>query len=118
MERVGHHVSFCTRRENVPFVSFCARDTRFLIVPLANDRFKFARDVELRAGCWMYGGDQRSDGKAMKAANQELLGLKSYYATHTPGLCVPLMCMLDFSGFRLVCVSRLPIGACVLTPIR
>ena len=45
----------------------------------------------------------------MKAASLELIGLMAYYNCHV-GLHVPLMCVVDFKGFRVVAESILPIG--------
>ncbi|PRP85823.1 hypothetical protein PROFUN_06015 [Planoprotostelium fungivorum] len=62
--------------------------------------FKFAVD---RHG--IYGGDEYS----AKAAANELKGLVGIYKTHTSGICVPLMTLIDFRGFRLIAMSILPL---------
>ena len=57
----------------------------------------------------MYGGDEQ----AMAAGNHELLGLSAYYRVISTmkglGLHVPLACLIDYRGFRLWAVSRLPV---------
>jgi len=47
----------------------------------------------------MYGGAECSDSNAIKAANHELTGLITYMATGTPGLCFPLMALVDYKGY-------------------
>lgn len=70
--------------------------------------FKFAVDWK-----GLYGGDEYS----MKAASHELTGLMSYYKCAIPGLHYPLMCLIDYKGFRLIAMSILPgIGSVLLTP--
>ncbi len=51
---------------------------------------------------------------AAKVAGNELHGLISYFSTNVPGLSFPLMCLLDYKGFRLVCSSLLPINKTTL----
>lgn len=65
--------------------------------------FKFATD-------WLrlYGSDEY----AMKAAGLELKGAMRYYLCE--GLSVPLMALIDYRGYRLVCVSILPINTTTL----
>ena len=57
----------------------------------------------------MYGGDEN----AMAAGNHELLGLSAYYRVISTmrglGIHVPLACLIDYRGFRLWAVSRLPV---------
>jgi Clustered mitochondria len=72
--------------------------------------FKFAMDVELRPGLWMYGGDRCSNEKAMKAASHEMKGLMCYYQSRTDNLHLPLMCLVHFRGFCLLASSILPIS--------
>ncbi len=67
---------------------------------IGNIFFKFARDTGI------YGGDEG----ACKAAKHELRALRQLLTTDTPGLAFPLMCTVDLVGFRLVCVSKLPIS--------
>ena len=71
-----------------------------------NILFKFAVD-----GKGLYGGD----GFASKAAGHELLGLSNYYrsiasAEGRLGLCVPLAALIDFRGYRLYAICKLPIA--------
>ena len=53
--------------------------------------FKFAGDFS-----GLYGGDEY----AMKTAGHELKSMMRVY--DCDGLCVPLMCLIDYHGFRLV----------------
>ena len=66
-----------------------------------NILFKFAVDS---AG--LYG----SDYAAAKVAGHELKGLIQYFNTSLPELCVPLMALVDYGGFRLIAMSILPIS--------
>lgn len=75
-----------------------------------NILFKFALDMEIVDGLWMYGGNIPSDENAMKAAAHELKGLCHYYSTHVPGLRYPLLAYIDYKGYRMIAISVLPIG--------
>ncbi len=66
--------------------------------------FKFALDWK-----GIYGDDER----AMKAAGLELHGLMAYYDADV-GLHVPLICLIDYKGFRIVAESILPVDASTL----
>tara|TARA_R110002050_G_C8839155_1_gene505827 strand:- start:85 stop:732 length:648 start_codon:yes stop_codon:yes gene_type:complete len=65
-----------------------------------NIMFKFAVDSHD-----IYGDDRW----AAKAAGLELLGYCAYFNTHIPGLSLPLVAVVDFMGYRLICESVLPI---------
>lgn len=76
-----------------------------------NILFKFAMDVELANGKgWMYGGQQPSDERAMKAAANELRGLMHYASLHIKQLHFPMMVVIDYKGFRIIAQSVLPIN--------
>lgn len=60
---------------------------------------------------WMYGGSARNDHYAMKAARHELKALKAVYNANVPGINLPLVCLITYRGFSLICISRLPLGA-------
>ncbi|KAH3755977.1 Histidine kinase A [Pelomyxa schiedti] len=62
--------------------------------------FKFATDLH-----GLYGGDEF----AMKAAGHELLSITEILNCNIPKLCVPLVALIDFCGFRLIATSELPI---------
>ena len=64
-----------------------------------NILFKFAVDNGL------YG----SEYAAMKVAGHELKGLNAYLDCHHPDLCVPLMALIDYMGFRLIAMTLLPL---------
>ncbi|KAL6070346.1 Clu domain-containing protein [Balamuthia mandrillaris] len=63
--------------------------------------FKYALDWQN-----IYGGDDN----AMKAAGHELKGLINMYSVRAKGVCFPLMALVDYRGFRLIALSKLPIG--------
>lgn len=52
-----------------------------------------------------------SDENAMKAANHELKGLNAYFWCQMKAICLPLMTILTYKGWRLICISVLPIGS-------
>jgi len=58
----------------------------------------------------MYGGGAPSDENAMRAAGHELKGMIAMSKCHVDDLCLPLMCLIDYLGFRLVAMSTLPIS--------
>eukprot|EP01118_Nematostelium_gracile_P006177 TRINITY_DN1987_c0_g1_i1.p1 TRINITY_DN1987_c0_g1~~TRINITY_DN1987_c0_g1_i1.p1 ORF type:complete len:887 (+),score=181.40 TRINITY_DN1987_c0_g1_i1:68-2728(+) len=62
--------------------------------------FKFACDHNNLFG---------SDHAAAKVAGHELKGVISYLNCGIPDLNVPLMCLVDYRGFRLIAMSILPI---------
>lgn len=82
---------------------------------VGNILYKFALDVELSPGLWMYGGDTADHEGAAKAAGQERksldLLLRLISAGELRGLCCPLMTTIDYSGWRLTAQSLLPISA-------
>ena len=51
----------------------------------------------------------RSDEAAAKVAGHELKGLLSYFNTSVD-VCLPLMALVDYRGFRLSAISLLPIN--------
>ena len=64
-----------------------------------NILFKFAVD---EAGLY-------SDYAAAKVAGHELKGLINYFNCNIENLCLPLMSLVDYRGFRLIAMSILPI---------
>lgn len=64
--------------------------------------FKFAIDSN-----GLYEG---SNYAASKVADAELKGMLSYLNLNMTDLCVPLMALVDYRGFRLIAMSLLPIG--------
>lgn len=58
----------------------------------------------------MYGGKERNDFFAMKAAANELLGVSHMMQYQVPNLSFPLMALIDYCGYRLIAVSTLPIN--------
>lgn len=62
--------------------------------------FKFAKD-----SLGLYGGDEF----AAKACNHELRGLNALLNCWVDGLHFPMLCLVDFLGFRLIASSILPI---------
>eukprot|EP00026_Physarum_polycephalum_P000237 Phypoly_transcript_00237.p1 GENE.Phypoly_transcript_00237~~Phypoly_transcript_00237.p1 ORF type:complete len:1263 (+),score=191.32 Phypoly_transcript_00237:1964-5752(+) len=63
--------------------------------------FKFALDINKIFG---------NDCNAAKVAGHELKGLISYYNCDVPGLCLPLMLLIDYKGLRLTASTLLPIS--------
>eukprot|EP01104_Vermistella_antarctica_P017137 TRINITY_DN6023_c0_g1_i1.p1 TRINITY_DN6023_c0_g1~~TRINITY_DN6023_c0_g1_i1.p1 ORF type:complete len:1031 (+),score=322.01 TRINITY_DN6023_c0_g1_i1:387-3479(+) len=81
--------------------------------------FKFAVDTMLglspeKKEVWMYGGDERRDDFAMKAAGKEFLHLMSFTAVATSPVRAPLMALVDHLGYRLIATSLLPIDKTTL----
>jgi hypothetical protein len=64
--------------------------------------FKFARDSY---------GLYHGDNYAMKGADHELRGLSSILSANIPQVHIPMMALLDYRGFRLVCSSLLPLSS-------
>ncbi|KAL6071144.1 hypothetical protein QOT17_006386 [Balamuthia mandrillaris] len=62
---------------------------------------KFSKDEH-----GIYGGDEFSS----KATALELNHLRSILLQHVPNINVPLMTVLDYFGFRLICLSLLPVS--------
>lgn len=67
-----------------------------------NILFKFALDKRD-----FYG----SDAAAAKVAGHELQGLISLFNCDEVGLCMPLMALVDYKGFRLIAISTLPVNS-------
>ncbi|KAH3763191.1 Histidine kinase [Pelomyxa schiedti] len=66
-----------------------------------NILFKFAMDHK-----GLYGSDEA----AAKAGGHELKGVTAYFNSGIRGLCLPLMALVDYRGFRLIAMSMLPIS--------
>lgn len=73
--------------------------------------FKFASDVQFGSGQWLYGGEKPSDELAIKAAGKELLGLECFWLSRPPGISFPLICLVDYKGYRVVGISKIPIDS-------
>jgi hypothetical protein len=50
-----------------------------------------------------------SDERAMKMGGHEVLGATELYHCKIPNIHAPLVCLIDYLGFRLVAMSLLPI---------
>jgi hypothetical protein len=75
--------------------------------------FKFAVDTCLRkepTPLWMYGGSAPDDAKAAKAAGYELCNLVSFGTTYETQVKLPLICLIDHLGFRIIAVALLPLA--------
>ena len=73
--------------------------------------FKFARDVCLFRGkdgstMYLYGAVDGRDDLAMKAASHELHAAIQYAKDMEEKYSIPLQCMVDFQGFRIVSVTK------------
>lgn len=64
--------------------------------------FKFAIDNSN-----LFEGD---DHKASRVAGHDLLGFNCFVASNVEEINTPLVCLLDYRGFRLIAMSLLPIG--------
>ena len=51
-----------------------------------------------------------SEEAAAKAAGHDLKGAVHYYNAAVPELCVPLMALIDYKGFRMSAQAFLPLG--------
>ncbi len=73
--------------------------------------YKFAEDVDMGKYGWMYSvTGERNDAAASKACGNELKGLSAVFqACSELDLRVPLMCLVDFGGFRLSAQAFVPI---------
>jgi tetratricopeptide (TPR) repeat protein len=47
---------------------------------------------------------------AAKVAGHELKGMAAYFSLGTPDVYMPLMALVDYRGFRLICMCVLPLG--------
>jgi hypothetical protein len=84
-----------------------AGGTKYVV---CNIVFKFAQDVQLSSGEWLYGGAQEDDVAAHKAAGHERKGLHSILQCAVDGISAPLMTLVDFRGYRLSAQSVITIG--------
>ncbi|GAM25977.1 hypothetical protein SAMD00019534_091520 [Acytostelium subglobosum LB1] len=78
-----------------------------------NILFKFAYDQKI-LDTYLYGGKVPSDYGASKAAGNELRGLSYFFQNILDNslghrMHVPLMCIIDYLGYRLIAISLLPI---------
>ena len=65
--------------------------------------FKFARDIEIAPGMFLYGGKHRDDGLAQKSVGNELKGISSVFDVVSSNpecsdLRISLSCRVDFMG--------------------
>lgn len=51
-----------------------------------------------------------SDEAASKAAGHDLTGTTHYYSAGVKRLCLPLMALIDYKGFRMTAQAFLPLG--------
>jgi hypothetical protein len=65
---------------------------------------KFALDVPISKTKSLYSGDDN----AAKAAGHELRNLNNFALAYIPGIFFPLMCTIDWCGFRLLAISVVP----------
>eukprot|EP01130_Rhizamoeba_saxonica_P018074 TRINITY_DN8953_c0_g1_i1.p1 TRINITY_DN8953_c0_g1~~TRINITY_DN8953_c0_g1_i1.p1 ORF type:complete len:1043 (+),score=182.06 TRINITY_DN8953_c0_g1_i1:558-3686(+) len=80
--------------------------------------FKFSQDVMINntRKIYMYGGSKRSERLASKAMGHELKGLNELWkivenddTSLYNNFNLPLMCMINFVGFRICAISYVPI---------
>lgn len=91
--------------QNIEFKTFCLvkKDAYFWLHMFCDALYflEFAVD-------WMgyYGGHEF----VKKAAGHDLKGLVAIYQCQIRKLMVPLMCLIDYKGYRLIAISALPIS--------
>lgn len=71
--------------------------------------FKFATDVELSSGSWLYGGSQRNDFLARKSAGHELKSTQALLDAGMTQLNFAMMATFMYRGLRVTCASLLPV---------
>jgi hypothetical protein len=80
--------------------------------------FKFATDslVCTNPPIWLYGGSERDDEAAVKAASHELEARDRWFLRSLPErqLCFPLVVLVSYKGYRLLAMSLLPINRSTL----
>lgn len=74
------------------------------ILPRHNIFFKIANDGP-SGSCGLYDGDEF----AMKAMGKEFANMKEVFSLKISHVCIPLACLIDYHGFRVLCQSLLPI---------
>jgi hypothetical protein len=57
----------------------------------------------------MHGIFDGDDDKAAKLAGNDLLGLISYNNANVDGLDLPMTAIVDYMGYRVIAISKLPI---------
>ena len=79
--------------------------------------FKFGADPVVGSGAnerHLYGGATPDADAAAKALGAELKGCAAYSWTDIPGLCFPLIAVIDYCGYRCLAISLLPIDKSTL----
>ncbi len=71
--------------------------------------FKFAEDVQLSSGHWVYGGSARNDRLAAKSAGHELKSTQALIDAGISQIRYPMMAAFSYRGKRVLCASLLPI---------
>jgi hypothetical protein len=71
--------------------------------------FKFAEDVELPNGRFLYGGKVRNDRLAQKAAGHELKSTQALVDAAVPELFFPMMSIFTYKNKRVTCASIVPL---------
>eukprot|EP00339_Tiarina_fusa_P009094 CAMPEP_0117059300 /NCGR_PEP_ID=MMETSP0472-20121206/41186_1 /TAXON_ID=693140 ORGANISM="Tiarina fusus, Strain LIS" /NCGR_SAMPLE_ID=MMETSP0472 /ASSEMBLY_ACC=CAM_ASM_000603 /LENGTH=779 /DNA_ID=CAMNT_0004776943 /DNA_START=40 /DNA_END=2379 /DNA_ORIENTATION=+ len=77
-----------------------------------NILFKFAVDSEIgteNTKIYMYGGSEQRNDLAMKAASIEMRNMQTVLHARDNNLLVPLMCVIDYQGHRIIASSIIPI---------
>jgi hypothetical protein len=71
--------------------------------------FKFAEDVKIKDGSWLYGGQEPNHRLAMKSAGHELKSAQALIDAQVIELGFPLMATFTLNGKRVLCASLLPV---------
>ncbi|CAM9112229.1 unnamed protein product, partial [Choristocarpus tenellus] len=83
----------------------------------AGRRYKFeAFNIRFKVCCDDHGIFNGDDEAAAKGAGgRDRLGALEYMKQHQPGMAVPLSCIVDYHGFRVLAVAKAPICSPVFT---
>ncbi|EGG19946.1 hypothetical protein DFA_07055 [Cavenderia fasciculata] len=80
-----------------------------------NIMFKFTQDPMVDSQTHLYGGSKPNEIAASKSAGNELRGLSTFFQNVVDlknlgnNIHLPLMCIIDYYGYRLIAISILPI---------
>ena len=86
---------------------------KFCHSSISTQLFKFAEDVELKNGRFLYGGKERNDRLAQKAAGHELKSTQALLDSGVPEIHFPLMAIITHRGKRVTCSSVIPLDKLV-----
>ena len=85
----------------------CAGGRKYLVRGLL---FKLCNDVRLADGRWLYGGAECDVESANAVGGHELRSAIRLFPFHSSGLRLPMMALVEWCGFTVLAMPRLPIG--------